>query len=869
MLDAEFVVCHLLKDRRNIEIHEHVTMHKYASPALRPDSEYITTGNVGGFSSGQTVCQFRRPTRPTDGKHKTIEVARTTPLLWAFNPRSGLSFRGTYFFYHGTNHRGAVSINWLSGAVTERAVIPFAGKQLHGFGMMAIWLVILPVGAFWARFGRSFPGWIYVKVILQVSGVVGIFAFFLVILNNVVYLDRPHSILGLIMLAFVIIQLFLGVGAVVGLSQEIMQPIQKYVRLSHYPRGKEVWGVFVALVIGWFGAFASAEMYWRMRVIRYDAKSSGNSSAKYKRAANQTPGDIRAASAAATAAGSRGVPFGRNAANEAGKSGFELTAINGKITEQFTWETLGQAINEGRMLVWMYSHPGGQLIMFAVNGTDISNDYFHEAGFDAEEFTPKLQAPAQRADRLGAALPRQVTSGTAPSITSGSWVVSASAGSMTGLDWQRVVKARRTHVHTRLAIQRLAQLLVGEIVTAPDALDRYQSVALSSSHTLPTEPSSDTVIFDRFEYRRYALTQKELTTPQATSAPIFRLRFCLLYPYDVRDGTPRGFLPGECVEIQARINGQLVSRYYTPLGDGNLTAFEIHVKLVPTGIMSQFLLKQRTGDRQVKIRGPFGSPLACVERPLSLPSSQWLPDRLVFIAGGTGIAPFLQLLQYVFLPTGEKLKATMDYLPNFEDELKMSVGDSVLVKHHYYDGWVYGCNLTTQAEGVFPLSCTTPRCGPRPRVVLLNSIHSANDIIGKDLLNGALLAYPMQLTVLHYIENRANNRLGSGIASSGGFPRSASDVDEPTAVPDVPGLVFDGRITDQRIVAAVGPFMPLDERHAMAESGHHGDGRGHLVQQAVVCGPPGYIPFVVDSLTEMGVPNSEMRILPNDRWIEA
>ena len=29
---------------------------------------------------------------------------------------------------------------------------------------------------------------------------------------------------------------------------------------------------------------------------------------------------------------------------------------------------------------WITSHPGGQLILHAVNGTDITNDYFHEAG---------------------------------------------------------------------------------------------------------------------------------------------------------------------------------------------------------------------------------------------------------------------------------------------------------------------------------------------------------------------------------------------------------------------------------------------------------------------------------------------------------
>lgn len=63
-----------------------------------------------------------------------------------------------------------------------------------------------------------------------------------------------------------------------------------------------------------------------------------------------------------------------------------------KFLKSFTWKTLGDAIADGAMYVvadgryvydisqWVTSHPGGRIILHSVCGTDISNDYFHEAG---------------------------------------------------------------------------------------------------------------------------------------------------------------------------------------------------------------------------------------------------------------------------------------------------------------------------------------------------------------------------------------------------------------------------------------------------------------------------------------------------------
>ncbi|KAJ3247506.1 hypothetical protein HK104_007796, partial [Borealophlyctis nickersoniae] len=126
---------------------------------------------------------------------------------------------------------------------------------------------------------------------------------------------------------------------------------------------------------------------------------------------------------------------------------------------------------------------------------------------------------------------------------------------LTESDWLRIVRARRTHVHSRVAIARLANLLVGEVpastVPAPD------SGVSSTTLTTPASAEGGGSIrrFDAWEYRRYALTEKTLVVPGGGGNAIYRLRFCLLYPYEPREGAPEGFEPGQCVEIQVRVGG--------------------------------------------------------------------------------------------------------------------------------------------------------------------------------------------------------------------------------------------------------------------------------------------------------------------------
>lgn len=48
------------------------------------------------------------------------------------------------------------------------------------------------------------------------------------------------------------------------------------------------------------------------------------------------------------------------------------------------------------------------------------------------------------------------------------------------------------------------------------------------------------------------------------------------------------------------------------------------------------------------------------------------------------------------------------YTPVIEDEIKLNIGDIIIVQDIFNDGWIRGINCTTNSEGTFPVACITP-----------------------------------------------------------------------------------------------------------------------------------------------------------------
>ncbi|HEV3431547.1 MAG TPA: benzoate 1,2-dioxygenase electron transfer component BenC [Paraburkholderia sp.] len=99
---------------------------------------------------------------------------------------------------------------------------------------------------------------------------------------------------------------------------------------------------------------------------------------------------------------------------------------------------------------------------------------------------------------------------------------------------------------------------------------------------------------------------------------------------DVEDNAPV-FLPGQYVNIDVPGSGQHRSYSFSSApGDSKLSFL---IKKIPGGVMSTWLEAAQTGDK-LELVGPLGSfYLRDVQRPL------------LFLAGGTGLAPFLSMLE--------------------------------------------------------------------------------------------------------------------------------------------------------------------------------------------------------------------------------
>ena len=408
--------------------------------------------------------------------------------------------------------------------------------------------------------------------------------------------------------------LLLSATSQVGLGINILYPWVE-------PRIFAVWVIFIVAVLVWLMVFGLSEVYFLTSIINTDKG--------YER-----------------------VPV---ASINASKLTRKMTFMQNDDLPGYTWEELNTQVMAGAHLVvangkyvydisqWISSHPGGKIILHNVNGTDISNDYFHEAGFDAQEFTPKAVAPRRRRinpDTTAApygGLSRADILAVRRNTIYKSEIASAETDQddqiqFTSEDWSAVQKSRRTHVHTRLAIQKLASLVVGVLKTNPKS--RQSAVTIQ-------DDDMGEIRFDADEYRRYAITRVDYESSPQASKPFVRMRFCTLYPYDTRIGLPKKFEPGECIEIAVKLlSGEWISRYYSPVC-GDMNAFEINFKIQPQGQMSNFLFSSKKGERQIKVRGPFGTPI------LKSPASTI--DTIYFFAGGSGITPCLQLLSNLYL----------------------------------------------------------------------------------------------------------------------------------------------------------------------------------------------------------------------------
>jgi benzoate/toluate 1,2-dioxygenase reductase subunit len=103
------------------------------------------------------------------------------------------------------------------------------------------------------------------------------------------------------------------------------------------------------------------------------------------------------------------------------------------------------------------------------------------------------------------------------------------------------------------------------------------------------------------------------------------------FAIELDDATSLGFLPGQYVNVE--IPGTELTRSYSFSSAPGATQAAFVVRNVPNGRMSHFLAHDAKPGQRISFAGPYGSfYLREVARPV------------LFLAGGTGIAPFLSML---------------------------------------------------------------------------------------------------------------------------------------------------------------------------------------------------------------------------------
>ena len=251
-----------------------------------------------------------------------------------------------------------------------------------------------------------------------------------------------------------------------------------------------------------------------------------------------------------------------------------------------------------------------------------------------------------------------------------------------------------------------------------DLGDDYIEDALSDDEkssglvlTCQMVPQSDCVIavpassnVCKTEQSRFAATVSKIE-PHNDAAVVLEL--------DVEAAAPV-FLPGQYVNID--VPGSAQHRSYSFSSAPGESRIRFLIKKIPGGVMSTWLESACPGNR-VELTGPLGSfYLRAVERPL------------LFLAGGTGLAPFLAMLevlarvasqQKVHLIYGvtrdldlvqvEALDGYAAKLPNFSYATVVADADSA----HPRKGWV---TQHIPVEALNEGDVDVYLCGPPPMV---------------------------------------------------------------------------------------------------------------------------------------------------------
>ncbi|HJV86871.1 MAG TPA: ring-hydroxylating dioxygenase ferredoxin reductase family protein [Noviherbaspirillum sp.] len=184
---------------------------------------------------------------------------------------------------------------------------------------------------------------------------------------------------------------------------------------------------------------------------------------------------------------------------------------------------------------------------------------------------------------------------------------------------------------------------------------------------------------------------------------------------ELAEGEWMEFRPGQFMQIE--VPGLGVLRSYSPSSVGtDVPKMEFLIRILPEGAMSSFLSKDAAPDQVLKLRGPYGSFFLREEKKRA-------PH--IFVAGGTGLAPILSMIDTLRQSGGRKPPmllsfgcATPDALFCLDDiELRKqwlpTLETRICVDRDPQEGMHHGNPVSALREGDVKPDTVAYLCGPQ------------------------------------------------------------------------------------------------------------------------------------------------------------
>lgn len=187
---------------------------------------------------------------------------------------------------------------------------------------------------------------------------------------------------------------------------------------------------------------------------------------------------------------------------------------------------------------------------------------------------------------------------------------------------------------------------------------------------------------------------------------------------ELAEGFNTHFRPGQFFQI--RVPGVGVMRSYSPSSIPDvLPKMEFLIRLLPEGAMSNYLLSQAKCDDVLEVEGPFGS--------FFLREKNTAPH--VLVAGGTGLAPMMSMIDAIRKKSGRKPKILLSFGCANPDSLFCL--DDIQLRHHWLptlttrisvdkdasNGLLLGNPVDAlRAEDVTDPETVAYLCGPQPMI---------------------------------------------------------------------------------------------------------------------------------------------------------